>query len=623
MSWDGMDGYLVLFGGLENGGVYANDTWAFLHGNWTKVRAGYSPSPRTGASMTWDASIDRVVLFGGAEYGTNNRNDTWTYLGGNWTELRPATSPPERSYPVMSYDPGTGTLVLFGGWNNSYPLLGDTWSFSSGNWSQLVVSSSPPARLAASMAYLPSIQSLVLYGGENKYGAAFSDTWWLHNDAWVNQTTSADPGGRTAFGMATGPDCQCLIMFGGASGPSSVAQGTWEYYSLNLSVTSSSSAGEVPLTVTLRSTSSNAILSTVNWSFGDGTTGSGLSVTHTFVTVGNLTISVVASDAEGATAKLSLTIRTVSSLDLLAVATPLSGTAPLPVSLVAAAIGGQAPYAFEWRLDGQPLATVPFANATLGTPGSHVVTVDVRDGLNYSLNRSFSITVLSSEHVQLSVGILANRTAGPAPLSVALSSWESGGSPPYASAWSLGDGNTSTLTDLSHTYVVPGTYTIDLSVSDANGDLGNASTTVTVWAPLSVSATVSVPASSGGNAPLTANFTATVHGGVPPYTVIWVYGNGNASVGSTTSHRFSIAGTYSVTVKALDATGANATSEVNVTVLPGPVAASADWVWTAPLVELLALVAFAVGVSTAVTFERLRRRKRPSPGSTESRVRHD
>ncbi len=622
MAWDAADGYLVLFGGQEDGQTYSNDTWAFVHGTWKEISAAAGPSPRVGASMAWDSVTDRVVLFGGELYGTNY-NDTWTYVGGNWTRSHPATVPPGRSFAAIGSDDENGELVLFGGWGNTVLTLNDTWSLSGGNWTQLALSPSPPARLYASMSYLPSIQSFVLFGGMNSKGGLLSDTWWFNAGAWVNESGGANPLERDVYAMATGPSCDCLLLFGGGARNGYWANGTWEYYSLNLSVTPSSGVGEVPFNLTFRSASSNAVLSTVNWTFGDGSIGSGLSVAHTFITVGNFTISVVASDAEGATANLSLKIRTVSALDLLAVATPLSGIAPLPISLAASAVGGQSPYSFVWSLDGQPLVTTPFANLTVSTVGSHLAKVTLRDGLNYSLNRSFAITVMSPRPVPLSVGILANRTGGPAPLSVALSSWESGGSPPYASAWSLGDGNTSTQTQLDQTFLVPGTYTIHLAVSDLNGDLGNASATVTVWAPLSVSATVSVPASSRDNAPLTANFTATVHGGVPPYTVIWEYGNGSGSVGSTTSHRFTMAGTYSVTVKALDATGANATSEVNVTVLPGAATASGGWVWTAPVAALLALVSFAMGLSTAVTLDRLRRQRRQGPGTTEGAARVD
>src|SRR5712692_9080529 len=47
-------------------------------------------------------------------------------------------------------------------------------------------------------------------------------------------------------------------------------------------------------------------------------------------------------------------------------------------------------------------------------------------------------------------------------------------------------------------------------------------------------------------------FTATVSGGSPPYGVGWDFGDGGISVGLSTTHVFSTAGTFNVTAAVTD-----------------------------------------------------------------------
>ncbi|MGR6918537.1 carbohydrate-binding protein [[Actinomadura] parvosata] len=76
----------------------------------------------------------------------------------------------------------------------------------------------------------------------------------------------------------------------------------------------------------------------------------------------------------------------------------------------------------------------------------------------------------------------ADRTSGPAPLTVGFSSAGSsdpeGGALTYA--WSFGDGTTSTAANPSKTYTANGTYTATLTVRDPQGLTGTASVIVTV-----------------------------------------------------------------------------------------------------------------------------------------------
>jgi outer membrane protein assembly factor BamB len=70
---------------------------------------------------------------------------------------------------------------------------------------------------------------------------------------------------------------------------------------------------------------------------------------------------------------------------------------------------------------------------------------------------------------------------------------------------------------------------------------------------------------SGGPAPLTENFTATVAGGLPQYTYLWDFGDGGTSALADPSHVFLTAGTYDVLLTVTDLAGTSVSSEITIT----------------------------------------------------------
>src|SRR6266571_4796516 len=82
-------------------------------------------------------------------------------------------------------------------------------------------------------------------------------------------------------------------------------------------------------------------------------------------------------------------------------------------------------------------------------------------------------------------GLLASSfTASPSAASVgqpvSLSCSAKGGTSPYASSWTLGDGNTGTGTDPSQMYNIPGLMRVVCSVTDGSGTFASSVGYVTV-----------------------------------------------------------------------------------------------------------------------------------------------
>src|SRR5437762_2363822 len=75
--------------------------------------------------------------------------------------------------------------------------------------------------------------------------------------------------------------------------------------------------------------------------------------------------------------------------------------------------------------------------------------------------------------------------SNPAPvLAVTFTASATGGTQPYSYNWDFGDGFTSNGQSVSHSYLLPGTYTVTLTVNDANGATVSTSQTVTVSIPI-------------------------------------------------------------------------------------------------------------------------------------------
>jgi hypothetical protein len=72
---------------------------------------------------------------------------------------------------------------------------------------------------------------------------------------------------------------------------------------------------------------------------------------------------------------------------------------------------------------------------------------------------------------------------GPAPLSVTFSLSLTGGSPPFTFSWNFGDGTTSTAANPTHVYLVPGSYTASVTVTDSRGRSAMSNLAIQVTGP--------------------------------------------------------------------------------------------------------------------------------------------
>ncbi len=142
----------------------------------------------------------------------------------------------------------------------------------------------------------------------------------------------------------------------------------------------------------------------------------------------------------------------------------------------------------------------------------------------------------------LQASATADRNTGRAPLDVAFQGAASGGAPPYAYAWSFGDGTSSVSKSPDHTYVDQGDYSATLTVTDAMGGTVVVSVDVNAGYPELLVSCQAVP--TVGVAPLTVLFSTSSEGGDGHYTYTWNFGDGEQATVASPSHVYQNAGAF-------------------------------------------------------------------------------
>jgi hypothetical protein len=146
-----------------------------------------------------------------------------------------------------------------------------------------------------------------------------------------------------------------------------------------------------------------------------------------------------------------------------------------------------------------------------------------------------------------------------------------GGTAPFTQQWKLNGVNVGTGTTYTFNPTVNGTYTISITVTDANGCTYTDSRTIIVYTCCGMTASIS-PLNQTACTNQNTTFTASQTGGTAPITYSWTSQLSPASpigqgTGTTKILNFSVVGTYSIVVTATDANGCTsiASTTLNVT----------------------------------------------------------
>jgi PKD repeat protein len=311
-----------------------------------------------------------------------------------------------------------------------------------------------------------------------------------------------------------------------------------------------------------------------SWDFGDGVTTSGTTVTHIYNTAGTYSVTLTVTDDAGQTSQATNTVT---------VSTPSGGsgapTANFTFSPAAPGVGETVNFNASTSTPGTGHRIVSYAwTFGDGATGTGVTTTHA-----YSKSGTYSVQLTVTDEAGQST------TSGATPITVgnpptptanftfspqapfagdtvvfdSSSSTTAQGQTITAEDWNFGDSTTvfhcpGACSDpnnriISHVFSTPGTWVVNLVVTDSAGRTGSHQTNVTVASPNPTAKLTIVK--NGGNSITADGSASTATGGNQIANYRFDFGDSTPAVSgpaSVVSHTYLLAGSYTVTLTVTD-----------------------------------------------------------------------
>jgi len=318
------------------------------------------------------------------------------------------------------------------------------------------------------------------------------------------------------------------------------------------------------------------------WTFGDGTSGSGPTVMHAYASPGTYTVRLLVTDGKGGASMRASTA-------VIAVTAPASKRPPIARAAAPARAFTGAPVAFSargssdpdgdtlrltWVFDDGETAAGVRPTHIFSKLGRHTVTLIASDGHGGLATTSLNISIEREAHNHYPIANIGGPYAAIVRVPVAFNanaSDEDGDEVTFT--WDFGDGAKGTGSSPKHAYTKSGTFVATLLVSDDNGDVVISSTTVVISPPPGA-ANRQLAAGSGGpytgQAGQAMTFEASASSGPDTNRLAyaWTFGDGTSGVGATVAHTYATPGAYTAMLLVTDGKGGSASALTTAMIVP-------------------------------------------------------
>jgi PKD repeat protein len=299
-------------------------------------------------------------------------------------------------------------------------------------------------------------------------------------------------------------------------------------------------------------------------SFGDGTSASGLTASHTFSAAGVYTLAAKVTDNLGASSTASTSV-TVKAPEVI-VSSPADGALlPSQVHVVASGFSGSTVIAMQIYVDAAIVYSVNSASldGTVSlTSGSHSLIVKGWDIAGRSFFKQLAVTINKPPVAALTLTSGSILLGGSVAASAAASTDADGLI--ASTIISFGDGSSASAVSASHQYKLAGTYTVQATVTD-NLDASSSTIATVVVKPQFV--TISSPTTTSTTA-TSIRAAGTASSGYP-VVATQVYLDGvlrfQSATGTADTTLPVAVGTHQLVIQGWDSSGATFKSAVNVT----------------------------------------------------------
>ena len=342
------------------------------------------------------------------------------------------------------------------------------------------------------------------------------------------------------------------------------------------------------------SSDSDGTVVSYTWQFGDGSTGTGVTPTHAYSGAGTFVVSLTVTDDGGATstAYTTASITAPNTAPNAGAGGPYSGSVGNLISFDGSASSdaedANSSLTFAWNFGDGNTGTGEGATHSYAAAGTYTVTLTVTD--SGGLSNSATTTATITDQAVLPVADPKGPYSGF--VNEAVSFDGSGSADPDGGViqswnWDFGDGSTGTGEFPTHIYVADGTYVVQLTVTDDEGQISAAALTTAAIemrpvnqapvananGPYSEIVGEAITFSSAGSSDAEDANTAL--------TFAWDFGDGSAGTGQSLIHSYAAAGTYTVTLTVTDSGGLSGSAETTAVIDELPTSGEGETLYNA------------------------------------------
>jgi PKD repeat protein len=307
-------------------------------------------------------------------------------------------------------------------------------------------------------------------------------------------------------------------------------------------------------------------ITSYNWDFGDGNTGTGVMIEHSYSEEGTNTVTMTVTDDDGATdtADATKTVLTQPPINQDPVA---SFTESAEIVFTGEVIQFNASDSYDpdatiasysWNFGDSTTESGVTVFHSYSDDGTYIVTLTVTDNEGATDTTQATKTVLNRQPVAF-----FTESAEMVNTCVVIDFDASGSHDPDGAImgylWDFGDENTAVGIEVDHIYQDDGVYTVTLTVIDDDGTSGTSASTKHILnrPPIAAFAENATTVNTGEVIHFDASDSYDPDGTIVSYH--WDFGDGNTATGMTTDYVYSEVGEYTVNLVVTDDDGGSST----------------------------------------------------------------